>query len=304
MEEEDRAPTPDDTEHEESPAPIGDDLTPVRARALALVAAAAAARSRLAAVHQSGEEDGEAIHDFRVALRRLRSALRPLGLAWGKKKTTALAKRIRAVADLTGELRDEEVLRETLGDLEVAAETRTDLARWQLGRARRERGTRTRVANAILGSEDLDGVLGDIRARINGPAKHDLSPQRLANEAIARAVAKVKDRAHQSDSHDKLLMHKLRIAAKQLRYTAELFDGLTDLDTAKITKAGAKLQKRLGTLHDLDEAKLRMGRAYGLVKHSREVVIQAVEREREKVRKRCEDEIPHELKAVDKAAEA
>jgi CHAD domain-containing protein len=287
----------------EPAATIADELAPVRARSLALVDAAAAARSRLAAVHQSGEEDAEAIHDFRVALRRLRSALRPLGLAWGKKKTKALAERIRAVADLTGELRDEEVLRETLGDLEIAAETRTDLGRWQLGRARRERGTRTRVANAILGSEDLDGVLADIRARIGGPAKHELSPHRLANEAIARAVAKVKDRAHQSDSHDKLLMHKLRIAAKQLRYTAELFEGLTDVDTAKIIKAGAKLQKRLGTLHDLDEAQLRMGRAYGLAKPSREVVIRAVETERERVRKKCADEIPHELKAIEKAAE-
>jgi CHAD domain-containing protein len=286
----------------EPAAPVADELAPVRARVVALIDEAAAARGRLAALHASGGEDAEAIHDFRVALRRLRSALRPLGLAWGKKKTTALAERLRNVADLTGELRDEEVLRETLEDLEIDAETRTDLARWQVGRARRERGMRGRVSNAILGSEDLDAVLADIRERIDGPAKHDLDPQRLAAEAIGRAVAKVKDRANRSDSHDKLLMHKLRIAAKQLRYTAELFEGLTALDTARITKAGAKLQKRLGTLHDLDEAKLRMGRAYGLARPSREKVIESVERERERVRKKCEDEIPHELKVIEKAA--
>ena len=74
-------------------------------------------------------------------------------------------------------------------------------------------------------------------------------------------------------------------------------------DITKITKAGAKLQKRLGTLHDLDEAKLRMTRAYGLAKPSRDVVIQTIERERERVRKKCEDEIPNELKAIEKAVE-
>ncbi|NUO50940.1 MAG: CHAD domain-containing protein, partial [Polyangiaceae bacterium] len=96
----DLAPMPAAAGHEEPPpAPMVDELAPVRERAFALIDDAAATRKRLADVHESGQEDAEAIHDFRVALRRLRSALRPLGIAWGKKKTKALAERIRTIAD-------------------------------------------------------------------------------------------------------------------------------------------------------------------------------------------------------------
>ena len=86
---------------------------------------------------------------------------------------------------------------------------------------------------------------------------------------------------------DKLAMHGVRIAAKQLRYTAELFDGLAGVDCARLAKSSAKLQKRLGTLHDLDEAKLRMGRAYGLAKPAREEVLAAIARERAHVQRKA-----------------
>ena len=97
-------------------------------------------------------------------------------------------------------------------------------------------------------------------------------------------------------------MHKVRIAAKQLRYTAELFEGVGETEWAKIAKSAAKLQKRLGTLHDLDEAKLRMGRAYGLAKPAREAVLAALTRTRARVQKKCENEIPDELATVARLA--
>jgi CHAD domain-containing protein len=285
----------------ESAEPVLDRLEPVRVRALSLVDDARAARKHLAEVHESGAEDAEAIHDFRVALRRLRSALRPLGIAWGKKKMEAFGERLRAVADTTGELRDEEVLRETLGDLELEADNRARLASWQTGRARRERGLRARVVTAILGSDELDGILDDIRARVEAPAKHDFSPESLAREALSRALKKVHERAASVDTRDKLAMHKLRIAAKRIRYSGELFDGLYDADFAKLAKAGAKLQKRLGTLHDLDEARIRMGRAYGLDREARHRVLDAIDVERERIRKKSEDEIAPEIHALEKA---
>ncbi len=283
-------------------APADHPLALIRDRARALTATALEARAHLAEVHEARRVDEEAIHDFRVALRRLRSALRPLGLAWGKKKMEALAERIRAVADATGELRDEEVLRETLADLALDAATRETVAKWQVGRGRRERGLRGRVVTTLTSKTDLARVLADIQARIEAEPKHVRSSEALAHDALERAVHKLKQRAHAADHDDKLAMHKVRIAAKQLRYTAELFDGVGDTEWTKIAKSAAKLQKRLGTLHDLDEAILRMGRAYGLSKPARETVLASLARARAHVQKKCGSEIPDELAAITRLA--
>jgi CHAD domain-containing protein len=294
------------TEEEQAPpyasasaaTPADHPLARVRDHARKLTGDALDARAHLGEVHHARRVDAEAIHDFRVALRRLRSALRPLGLAWGKKRMDALAERIRTVADATGELRDEEVLRETLADLELDAVARETLTKWQVGRARRERGLRARVVATLIGADDLPQVLADIQARVESEPKHARTAEALARDALERAVHKLEHRARGADPDDKLAMHKVRIAAKQLRYTAELFDGVGDTDWAKIAKSAAKLQKRLGTLHDLDEAMLRMGRAYGLPRPARDAVLGALARARAHVQKKCEGDIPEELSVI------
>lgn len=273
-------------------------LAALRERARKLVRDADAARAHLAEVHREGQEDEEAIHDFRVALRRLRSALRPLGLAWGKRKTRALAERLRTIVEPTGELRDEEVLRETLATLRLRADVRAALTVWQVGRARRERGLRSRVVNGLSRSDDLSQILQDIDRLVSAPAKRELPEPVLARDALARALRKLLDRALTAVPDDKLAMHDVRIAAKQLRYAAELFEGLVDVDCAAVAKSGAKLQKRLGHLHDLDEAKLRMGRAYGLVKPARDEVLAAIARERSHVEKKAVADLDQEVGAL------
>src|SRR4051794_38610615 len=80
-----------------------------------LVAEARAASLRVEALEPRSEAaDPEAIHDFRVAIRRLRSVLRPVRPVYGRRRMRALAEGLKRVADATGTLRDEEVLRETL----------------------------------------------------------------------------------------------------------------------------------------------------------------------------------------------
>ena len=53
---------------------------------------------------------------------------------------------------------------------------------------------------------------------------------------------------------DAAAMHTLRIRYKRLRYTAELFARLLGERAAGLAKGAARMQKRLGELHDLDEA--------------------------------------------------
>ncbi len=119
------------------------------------------------------ERDRELVHDYRVALRRLRSILRLVAPAFGKKKVRKLVDAIREAGALTGDLRDEEVLRETLTELKPASSGEVHLERWMFGRARRERGQRSRVVKVIRAHGDRgEGVaraLANVRARLSRP---------------------------------------------------------------------------------------------------------------------------------------
>src|SRR5215470_20083008 len=80
----------------------------VRLRALELLEAARSERARL-----DSPRDVEAVHDFRVALRRLRSLLKAHRPHLGK-KVEKLRKELGAVAETTGQARDAEVQLEWL----------------------------------------------------------------------------------------------------------------------------------------------------------------------------------------------
>src|SRR5262249_38366429 len=82
--------------------------TGTRLRGLELLERAALERSRL-----GDAADSEAVHDFRVALRRLRSLLKT-HRPFLDKKVEKMRKRLGDVADLTGDARDAEVQLEWL----------------------------------------------------------------------------------------------------------------------------------------------------------------------------------------------
>lgn len=251
-------------------------------------------------------DSSELIHDYRVALRRLRSIVRLLDPAFSKKKMRAIADRIKAAAEITGDLRDEEVLRETLSDLSVESSVAEPLGRWMRGRARRENGQRVRVTRAIR--ETIPGqpasirdALGDLRARLAAPPKRPLSDIELATHGLRRAMARVRERARDLDARDAAAMHRLRIAFKKLRYTLETIEGIVGPTgwEPRAAAVAAKMQKHLGRLHDLDEALVRMGRARGLEHEPRREVVQALEKERHKAGHKCEREAKSALAELD-----
>ena len=63
-------------------------------------------------------EDEEAVHDLRVGIRRMRTFLRACVWLYRRSTVERLAGELRAVAQATNALRDEEVLVETLELLE------------------------------------------------------------------------------------------------------------------------------------------------------------------------------------------
>jgi CHAD domain-containing protein len=103
------------------------------------------------------------------------------------------------------------------------------------------------------------------------------------------------------DPSDALAMHALRIRWKRLRYTAELFSEVAEKDSSEaqslneLSKRAARMQKRLGELHDFDEAIVRLRRAWGMQAEARTVVLRALAAARVKSAQRAHAEVTAEL---------
>jgi CHAD domain-containing protein len=270
----------------------------------AAAALGAAAQGAQAGGTEADDDAEEAVHDFRVGLRRLRTALRPARLIYGDKRMRAVSGGLKRYADATSALRDEEVLRKTLGDLELSAEARAALTAWIARRARQERGRRSDVVKLLRGEapavEGGDGgdddaptveeCLERLEKRLHKPKDDKTSAAELGQRALAKArdgIAELGD----VNTDDGSAMHELRIRYKRLRYTAELFALVLGEELERTAKAAAKVQSRLGDLHDLDEALLRITRARGLAVDVRVSVLEALREARARMAARCTKEL-------------
>lgn len=224
-----------------------------RVVALTLLARVGAAARRL-----EDPEDAEALHDFRVALRRLRSVLRAYRrpLAGSVKKRHR--RRLRDLAATTGPGRDAEVAAGW-----VAAQQAT-LPSAQHGgarklvdrlEARRGKGydkVRRQLAEELAPlAEELERRLGVYSREIHlqGGAGSD-----SFGELVARELRRDLDRllvalAAVGSVDDADTCHRARIAGKRVRYLLEPLAG--DLGAVEpILRRLKRLQDLLGDLHD------------------------------------------------------
>lgn len=179
--------------------------------------------------------DDEALHDLRIAVRQLRSLLRPLSSI---SACADLQQRAAELGQLTGPLRDLEVLQNYLREqgLSNAAQARQPLL--QQGYA------------ALLGSAPLAQLLSALdewpqqwrEAAGNGQLRglHRLIRHRLRKDRKRLRQALL------DPAHDR---HRLRLLVKRLRYAAEAYPSLTELP--KRTRNRLKrAQSTLGDWHD------------------------------------------------------
>ncbi|MEZ4294463.1 MAG: CHAD domain-containing protein [Polyangiaceae bacterium] len=103
------------------------------------------AAERVALTAEGSHADAEAIHDYRVALRRLRTLLAAAASLFKRRPLRRVRDGLRALAHTAGAVRDEEVLVETLTELELPSATRAHVDAWLEGRTPRERKLRRAV---------------------------------------------------------------------------------------------------------------------------------------------------------------
>ncbi len=206
-----------------------------------------------------GPRPGEFLHQARIALRRLRSALRSVRPP--EAEAIRLRKEAKWLAGALGEARDWDVFIDALRPIaQAAAETAEgrDLSR-VLAAARRNRVHARKVARETLRSARLDALLADLVRWMDSPCPFN-PPEPALREFVAREVGRRHKHlmrlsgalAHGTPQE----RHATRVAAKRLRYFADYFGPLLDAKAAKrYLRELADLQEALGILNDLANAK-------------------------------------------------
>ena len=107
---------------------------------------------------QSGANDEEAIHDLRVGIRRLRTLLKMSRRLYGTWHADVVRRAYADVMRASGELRDEEVLEETLNGISNHSSFKTFLT----ARKSRERRLRKAIITRLEAGEHFDVILCDL----------------------------------------------------------------------------------------------------------------------------------------------
>jgi CHAD domain-containing protein len=205
--------------------------------------------------------DIEGVHNMRVSIRRLRSALRDFMPLMNKQALKRPIKDLKRTADTLGAVRDQDVAIVALNRFQADAETKA--VEEGIGNLLRERENLRETARL-----DLTEALAVSRFK-------DL--QERFTEAIDKATARKKSNGRASSFNEvghKVVargwqdlyelgaslyepfnieeLHEMRIAAKRLRYAMELFAACWGEKITPFAEQIAEMQSFLGEVHDCD----------------------------------------------------
>jgi len=213
-----------------------------------------------------GAEDIECVHQSRVASRRLRAGISFFDKCFPSKNTRKWLGQVRKITRRLGQARDRDV------QIEFIKEFVSKLGKGQkkykrgvnrlLRRLKQSReGLQPKVAKSV-DKFNSSGVLADMHGEIE-KALFSLKDEEVglqsrfvfqnAREAVSSRLQELFAREGSlKDPDDKKGHHKLRIAAKRLRYTLEICDAAFEGQLEDIIKAAKHIQTCLGDIHDLD----------------------------------------------------
>lgn len=201
-------------------------------------------------------QDAAALHQARVAIRRLRSALSIHKPMLGDDRAEHLNSEMRWLAGELGKARDLDVLIEHAGDGSIR--DRLVVARMdayanaigvlQSGRAR----------TLMIDTAEWIGI-GTWLSSTDGRDLRELPAREFSVKALDRFRRKVKKGGRDLEELDDEARHEVRKAAKKLRYATEFFAALYERKRErrrykKFVSALETLQDQLGALNDLATA--------------------------------------------------
>lgn len=254
---------------------------PVKVRAVAMAPdrpAGAALAAHLAAgahsllVNARGIDapgaDPEFVHQARVAVRRMRCALRMHRALFARRRSDALDEQLRSIGTVLGTARDwdvfctstidrlaklmhgEAALQEALPDLRATAS--------------RQRAEAARQVRALVHAREFGRALIALeRFEMRLASRTAPDATQAATQLLRRQHARIRKFALALADLDEARRHRMRIAVKRQRYTLDQYAGLFAAgELAPYQRALTGLQDELGALNDLAVAS-RLIRATG-----------------------------------------
>jgi CHAD domain-containing protein len=211
----------------------------------------AAFRKHLPAALEGSEK---AVHQARVATRRLREALPVVGADLPRRRVRKALRRVRRITRALGPVREMDV---ALGVLDEMAEADPDcragalLARREVAAERERR--RGRMLRKMAGAVPRKAVAAveDVLARL-AVAEDAAWRGKLARRMIARGEALRRAIEDAGVLYGVPRLHAVRIAVKKLRYVLELAGEVRLASTGRAVARLKQAQDLLGRLHDLD----------------------------------------------------
>lgn len=214
-------------------------------------------------------EDHKHVHRMRVASRRLRASLPIFKTCFPKKKYQKWYQEIKRITAALGTARDLDVQIEFLEEDDKRYQS-SDILRDQTGREgrgisdllRRLKRKRKRLqpkVEAVISSLANHGIYNEFLQIITNPALAEPGNEK-PGDLNRKAQLKISSRVNsllalESSVHipDAVIEHhKMRISAKKLRYTLEVFNHLFSGEFKKAVRTMQALQDILGQIHDCD----------------------------------------------------
>jgi len=232
------------------PSPLSADLTPIEAfRSIALSCLEHFQRNE-SGLRES--KDPEYVHQARVALRRLRSAIKLFTPVLPQDFVAAYGETWKTLANALGEARNWDVfLEETLPPIQVAFPKERDIARLNHEGLRRARRARKAVTTLITLPE-YPKLITEFTAAVF--ALSDMLPMALTEFASTQLASNARQARKLAKRHAELHAterHKMRIRFKKLRYTLEFFAPLLpNKHLRPYLGALNRLQDELGLIND------------------------------------------------------
>lgn len=216
---------------------------------------------------EPGNSDG--VHDMRVAMRRLLSALRDLGPLFANGKPKGLKRDVKVLADTLGAIRDHDVaiieleklrlensdefIDEGLRGLIKSRHARRTAAGVDL----REVLTEARISEINRRLLKFVGRPNDVSGNGGGRSFNDIGGDMIRK----RLTDFLKGARYIYDPFDSTALHRLRIETKRLRYAIQLFADPGDEESQSVAREIGRLQSCLGDMHDCDVWIMKLARS-------------------------------------------
>ena len=206
----------------------------------------------------------ESIHQLRVALRRLRSGLLMFKRVLPKGESEDLRQEAKRIASALGPAREWDVLRASIEQMPLLRKNCPESCEALLTALQDCRNTAYKDARSLINSRDAtvfvlkaQGLLTRCAWREALTKKERLqlnvTAKKFAKCALNKLSERVLKRGNEFPDLSDDALHKLRIALKNLRYSAEFFGSLFDRPRKVESYVGhvTKLQDLIGTRNDV-----------------------------------------------------